>query len=358
MQDRTDIWLNAAECAGRLGLTVRALRVYERHGLIAPRRTAKNWRLYGAGEIARLNEVLALKRLGLSLSRITELLAGRAVDLNRTLLMQRATLEAQRDRAERSLAIVSALQTKCAAGELVSLDELIQLATETNMTDQMSDAAWRRYEQARPRVEAKIDAALYASYAGHYQLNDGPAVSIEHRDGRLFMRVTGQPEVEAFPESDHVFFLKVVPAQISFTRADDGRVDGLIIHQNGHDHAGRRVDAATATDAEKELENRIRNKIPAPDSEKRLRRLIDDYRRDEPDYDAMTPALAAAAREQAPFVRDLLQRVGEFRALAFKGVSQDGWDVYDARFANGDTEWRFTLAPDGRFSGLLMRPTP
>ena len=71
-------WLSAAECAKRIGITVRALRIYERHGLIAPRRTEKNWRLYGTDEIVRLTEVLALKRLGLSLSRITALLSGHA----------------------------------------------------------------------------------------------------------------------------------------------------------------------------------------------------------------------------------------------------------------------------------------
>ncbi|MCA1444597.1 MerR family transcriptional regulator [Ensifer sp. IC4062] len=47
-------WLTAAECGERLGLTVR--RLYENRGLISPRRTGKNWRLYGAEEFARLNE--------------------------------------------------------------------------------------------------------------------------------------------------------------------------------------------------------------------------------------------------------------------------------------------------------------
>ena len=71
MDDRanTETWLTAADCARRIGLSVRALRLYEQHGLIAPRRTRKTWRLYGPDEIARLNEVLALKSLGSSLAR-------------------------------------------------------------------------------------------------------------------------------------------------------------------------------------------------------------------------------------------------------------------------------------------------
>src|SRR5688572_3280932 len=95
--DGTKVWLTAAEYADRIGLTVRALRVYEQHGLLSPRRTANNWRLYGVEDIARLNEILALKRLGLSLTGIADLLAGKATDLVRTLSMQQATLEALRD---------------------------------------------------------------------------------------------------------------------------------------------------------------------------------------------------------------------------------------------------------------------
>src|ERR1700759_867420 len=126
MDDRPNIetWLTTAECARRIGLSVRALRVYERHGLIAPRRTGKSWRLYGAGEIARLNEVLALKSLGLSLARIGELLKGRPTDLGRLLEMQREALQEARQRTERGLATIEAVQAKIAAGAAVSIDDL------------------------------------------------------------------------------------------------------------------------------------------------------------------------------------------------------------------------------------------
>ena len=77
MRSKGEIGLEANECAARIGLSKRALRLYEEHGLIRPRRTQKGWRLYGADEIARLHEILALKRLGLSLQRITALLQRR-----------------------------------------------------------------------------------------------------------------------------------------------------------------------------------------------------------------------------------------------------------------------------------------
>src|SRR6516164_6848902 len=63
-------WLTAAECAARTGLTVRALRVYEREGLVSPARSEKGWRRYGPAEVARLNTVTTLKALGLTLEQI------------------------------------------------------------------------------------------------------------------------------------------------------------------------------------------------------------------------------------------------------------------------------------------------
>jgi len=48
-------WLSAADCASRTGLTVRALRVYEEFGLIAPRRSAGGWRQDGPRDLVKLN---------------------------------------------------------------------------------------------------------------------------------------------------------------------------------------------------------------------------------------------------------------------------------------------------------------
>lgn len=97
----------------------RPLRVYERHGLITPQRTGKDWRLCGANEVARLNEVLALKALGLSLSRIADLLDGKSTDLGRTLAVQREALQGVCQRAQRGLAMIGILQDKLAGGATI-----------------------------------------------------------------------------------------------------------------------------------------------------------------------------------------------------------------------------------------------
>ena len=46
-----------------MGVSVKALRVYEAQGLVEPVRTGTGWRAYGPEQVARLHQVLALKRL-------------------------------------------------------------------------------------------------------------------------------------------------------------------------------------------------------------------------------------------------------------------------------------------------------
>lgn len=358
-QQRNDVWLSAAECAQRIGLSIRALRHYERHGLITPRRTDKQWRLYGPEDIARLNEVLALKGLGLSLSSIATLLRGHPTDLGRTLTLQDDALRASRGRAERGLALIEALRSKITAGVPVSIDDLTRLAKETKMTDTANDTmAWRRYEQNRPRTEIAIDTSVYDDYAGYYQLEEGQFYVVSHRDGRIFTRVVGQSDIEIFPESPTQFFMKVLPVQVSFFRDSDGVVRSLVHHQNGAEIPARRVDAEPVRQAEEQLQKRIRDKVAVPNSEAILRRTIVEHMRGEPDFDNMAPPLAALAREQKDAVRTMLDAAGPLRELTFKGVGQAGFDVYHARFENAEMEWGFALADDGKLGGLYLRPWP
>jgi DNA-binding transcriptional MerR regulator len=350
-------WLSAAECARRTGLTIRALRVYEERGLVAPRRTEKGWRLYGPAELARLNEILTLKELGLGLARIAQLLAGRAVDLDAALAAQQDALQELRDHADRSLALVTAARKQIAEGKQITVDQLVQIVKETRMADTSSTVAWRRYEQARPRTEVKVDPRVYAEYVGHYRFESG-VVTVAQHDAHLFGQITGQPEFELFPESETSFFLKVVPAQVTFARNDDGRVDRLVIHQGGYDIEAIRIDQAEAEAFADAIRLRIQERSPHPEGDVLVRRLVQQHRAGQPDYDEMTPSLADAVREQLALATPMIAAKGELRAVRFKGVAEAGWDVYDLEFEKGDMEVRFVLNPDGKLSGLFMRPVP
>lgn len=67
--------MRIGELANMLGLTTRTLRHYEDLGVLLPiRRSDSGYRLYDAGSVARLRRVEALKRLGLSLEEIAEVI--------------------------------------------------------------------------------------------------------------------------------------------------------------------------------------------------------------------------------------------------------------------------------------------
>ncbi|MCW2816595.1 MAG: regulatory protein MerR [Nocardioides sp.] len=60
--------------AEMVSMQVQNLRVYERHGLVQPDRTAGGSRLYNAGDIERLEQIRDLLARGLNLAGIAEVL--------------------------------------------------------------------------------------------------------------------------------------------------------------------------------------------------------------------------------------------------------------------------------------------
>jgi DNA-binding transcriptional MerR regulator len=351
--------LAANECAARIGLSVRALRLYEQRGLIRPPRTAKGWRLYGAAEIARLHEVLALKLLGLSLSRITALLQGKAVDLDGTLAVQHAALSQQRVRLERGLSLVAAARAALADGRSISTEELIKLAKEANMTETTSDEiAWRRYEQARPRTAVRVDPTLLENYVGYYRYTAGPVFEVTAEKGRLFIRGPGEDvAIEVLAESERTFFRRAAPVQVTFMPGADGRANELVLHTNGHERKAERIETEEALKAAAALDDRIKNRAPHPESEAMLRHLISEYQSGRPCVDRMTPELAQVVREQFDVVCAKLAAKGTLRALQFRGVGGGGHDVYKAAFDTGALTFRIAWSEDGKIIGLRYRPS-
>ncbi len=87
----------AREFAELAGVTVRTLHHYDRLGLLKPSRyTEAGYRLYGERDFARLQQIVMLKFIGLSLKEIKELLNQRELDLQMTLRLQREVVEARR----------------------------------------------------------------------------------------------------------------------------------------------------------------------------------------------------------------------------------------------------------------------
>ena len=69
----------------------------------------------------------------------------------------------------------------------------------------------------------------------------------------------------------------------------------------------------------------------------------------------MSEALAAATREQSGLIKGDVERAGALKRVAFKGVSPEGWDVYDVEFENIAMEWSFVIGDDDKLSGAFIR---
>jgi DNA-binding transcriptional MerR regulator len=105
------------EFAKLAGVTVRALHHYDRLKLLSPaHRSERGYRLYCHEDLGRLERILVLRSLGLSLREIAALLNTRAdrgaEPLADTLARQRAALVERRDRLDRVLRAVEHAQQR------------------------------------------------------------------------------------------------------------------------------------------------------------------------------------------------------------------------------------------------------
>lgn len=88
-------YVTPSEAARRLGVSVKALRIYEQHGLLAPVRTAAGWRTYGPDELGRASEIVTLRALGFSLAQIARVLEGDIRDLEPALAAHQKAIESR-----------------------------------------------------------------------------------------------------------------------------------------------------------------------------------------------------------------------------------------------------------------------
>lgn len=100
MSTSTRLYL-AKSFAEKAGVTVRTLHFYDRQGFLEPAgRTASGYRLYGQEQLERLEQILALRFVGFSITQIKELLQGRTHPLGPALRLQRRLIKREQRRLE------------------------------------------------------------------------------------------------------------------------------------------------------------------------------------------------------------------------------------------------------------------
>ena len=146
-EDRPDVrdvsverGMGIGELSRRTGVTARALRLYDRHGLLLPARTEGGRRLYGETDVLRLAQVLALKQLGCSLGTIGTLMAQRELDAAALLRLWSDRINAERHQLDAAAHRIAAAQDQIVAGATLSFDALCELLRDG---ESRTDAAYQ-----------------------------------------------------------------------------------------------------------------------------------------------------------------------------------------------------------------------
>ena len=152
-------YLTVGRVAGLAGVTVRTLRHYDEIGLVQPSaRTAAGYRAYSAGDVERLREVLAYRRLGFGLREVADLVGDPSTDAVAHLRRLRGLLLEQRDRADTMVAAIDRELEARARGTKMTPEQQLGMFG-ARLYDDIGGAytATRRTE---PRIAAQVWNAM------------------------------------------------------------------------------------------------------------------------------------------------------------------------------------------------------
>lgn len=134
--------LNPSQAARRLGVSTKALRLYEDRGLLTPMRTAAGWRVYGPVEMSRAGEIIALRALGLSLSEVTLVLEGDASAFETALAAHEAVLESRAHQLHDTVQRVRKLRGELKHGSVSVAQVLTSLEQGNDRIDVSIELPW------------------------------------------------------------------------------------------------------------------------------------------------------------------------------------------------------------------------
>ena len=143
-----------SEFAKLAGVTVRALHHYDRIGLLKPQRGNSGFRLYRMEDLERLEQIAALKFLGIPLREIKLLLKHGPLTLADSLHMQREALAEKRRLIDRAVVAIEAAEKGIRSGQITDASilrkiiEVIDMQPQENsMRKYYSDQAWIEKER-------------------------------------------------------------------------------------------------------------------------------------------------------------------------------------------------------------------
>lgn len=222
--------LKIGQLARQTGLTVRTLHHYDAIGLLQPSGRADNgYRMYNRADVARLHQIQALRRLGLSLEEAGALLAAGQADIGAIVAQQIAQLNSQIEHA-------TLLRNR-----LVRMQEDFDTASEPDLQEWLATlelmaifdkhltpeetARWRAHAQISRAEEGRNWKALAGHIHGLIRAGVAPEAPQAQESARRWMELVDphlkrspqlmlkmdalyrdQPELQAAAGVDHLLF--------------------------------------------------------------------------------------------------------------------------------------------------------
>jgi MerR family transcriptional regulator, thiopeptide resistance regulator len=183
------------EFAKMAGVTVRALRHYDRLGLLEPGRSARGQRLYVEADLERLAQIVALKYVGLPLWQIKQVLERRA-PLAELLRVQQELLRDRRAEIDRALDAIDRVTMAGGTSDMPALRRLIEATSVPSDIDVMkryySDDAWAKWKSYYESVPAGV-LELLTEIEGKLDLppGSGEAEALVQRWHACWLGITG-----------------------------------------------------------------------------------------------------------------------------------------------------------------------
>lgn len=92
------------------------------------------------------------------------------------------------------------------------------------------------------KKEVQLSPATLKKYVGTYELAPNFFIEVTVNGNQIFAQATGQSKFEMFAESEDNFFLKVVPASVTFQIDESTKTPkSLTLHQGGRSTVGKKV---------------------------------------------------------------------------------------------------------------------
>jgi bla regulator protein blaR1 len=204
--------------------------------------------------------------------------------------------------------------------------------------------------------QIELPTSTLDRYIGQYKLGEGILFTVKREGSQLRAQVTGQTFADIYPESETRFFYKIVNAQLEFAVSPDGAAESATLFQNGAVIPMTRIDSAAAAQLNANRDAKIASQTPTPGGEAAVRRMSDSIAAGKPNYNEMSPELAGVTKAQLSRLQASIVGVGALQSVTFRNVTEQGADLYLAKYEHGTLAWRIILAQDGKIATALITP--